>query len=167
MLGLQVLSQFRKTWGRDGAQTLLGCIGSWLILRAGDPETAEEMSKRVGDQQLRRPEESTTTSDNGESTSRSERVVLEKLLLPSEIMNMPNLAGVLCLGKDFLPVPVEIPLVKKDRRILPFVAKKHPALSVPAAAPADPAPAPAPSAAPVVQTAPVAAAPSIAAPDLD
>lgn len=82
-------------------------------------------------------------------------------------MNMPNLAGVLCLGKDFLPVPVEIPLVKKDRRILPFVAKKHPALSVPAAAPADPAPAPAPSAAPVVQTAPVAAAPSIAAPDLD
>lgn len=158
MFGLQVLSQFRESYGRDGAQSLLGCISTWLILRAGDAETAAEMSKHLGEVEVLRPEESTSSSDNGESSSRSTRHVIEKIMLPSEIMNLPARSGVLCLGEDFPLAPVEIPYFKKPEVIPPFIAKKRPALIVPAAAPA---------AAPVVQTAPVAAVPSIAAPDLD
>lgn len=158
VFGLQVLSQFREAYGRDGAQTLLGCISNWLILRAGDAETAAEMSRHLGEAELLRTDESSSRSDNGESTSRSTRHVIEKIMLPSEIMNLPARSGVLCLGEDFRLAPVEIPFFKKPEVIPPFIAKKRPALSVPAAAPA---------AEPVVQTAPVAAAPSIAAPDLD
>lgn len=156
MFGLQVLSSFRESYGRDGAQTLLGCISNWLILRAGDAETAAEMSKHLGEVEILRTEESTSSSDSGESNSRSTRHVIEKIMLPSEIMNLPARSGVLCLGEDFPLAAVEIPYFKKPEIIPPFVPKKRPALSVPA-----------PAAAPVVQTAPVAAAPSIAAPDLD
>lgn len=158
VFGLQVLSQFRESWGRDGAQTLLGCISNWLILRAGDAETAAEMSKHIGDAEILRTEESSSRSDNGESNSRSTRHVIEKIMLPSEIMNLPARRGVLCLGEDFPLAAVEIPVFKKPGVIPSFVAKKRPALIVPAAAPA---------ATPVAQVAPVAAAPSIAAPDLD
>lgn len=148
VFGMQTLSQFREAYGRDGAQTLLGCISNWLILRAGDAETAAEMSKHLGEAQLLRTEESTSNSDNGESNSRATRHVVEKLMLGSEIMNMPSCTGVLCLGEDYPLAMVQVQIIKKPEIIPPFIARKRPSLAVPTAAPA-------------AQTAPVDA------PDLD
>lgn len=158
VIGVQSIAQLRAAYGPDGAQTLMSCFANWVILRSGDAETAAAMSKHLGEVEVLRTDESTSSSDNGESNSMALRHVVEKIMLPSEITNFPPLTGVLCLGEDWPLAMVQIPIVKKDEVIPPFVPKKRPALIVPP---------PAPAAAPVVQTAPVAAAPSIAAPDLD
>jgi type IV secretory pathway TraG/TraD family ATPase VirD4 len=49
IMGLQSVSQLRDVYGKDGAQTLLSCLSSQLILRANDPETAEYASQHLGE----------------------------------------------------------------------------------------------------------------------
>ena len=67
-MGLQSISQVREAYGRDGAQTLLANLGNWLTLRSGDAESAEFLSKNIGDEQVRRYNES-INSEGKASTS--------------------------------------------------------------------------------------------------
>lgn len=107
--GLQTVSQLRENYGRDTAQTLLACLGSWLVLRVSDSETAEYMSKYLGD------EEKTRTTRSGGQSSKSmdfgktnsdnwnEQIVKDRIVMPSELQNLRDLTGFFNLAG---PVPV-------------------------------------------------------------
>lgn len=113
VLGLQSISQIRETYGREGAQTLLANLGNWLTLRAGDAETADFMSKNIGDEQIRRLNES-KNADGQKSTS--EQIAVQRVILPAELQNLPDLAGILNIAGPLPAGWVTIPVSNLQRK---------------------------------------------------
>lgn len=116
--GLQTVAQLRATYGRDEAQTLLSCMTTKLILKAGDGETAKYFENEIGQQEVERTETSEGTSsrvgDFGSSSeNKSVRRVTQAAVLASQITGLENLHGYLMLtGQpvarielDYMPMP--------------------------------------------------------------
>ena len=134
--GVQTVAQLRGAYGLPGAQTLLSCFSSQLILRAADPETADWGSRLLGDQQLSRRVKSEGSSSGGSHSGESEQISIERVVLPSEIAGLADRRGFLKLAGDGPIVRVEIPIPPARAEVCPpFVA---------ATATGAPAPAPAP-----------------------
>jgi hypothetical protein len=108
-VGLQTVAQLRESYGRETAQTLLACLGSWLVLRVSDHETADFMSRYLGEQEIERTVESKSTSSNWQqvastnSTSTQQQVVTQRTVLASELQQLPDLVGYFNLAG---PTPV-------------------------------------------------------------
>lgn len=117
ILGLQTVSQLQEAYGRHGAQTLLANLGNTLTLRAGDQETAEYMSRAIGDQQVRRTNESVNADDK---TTTSEQIAQQRAIMPAEIQNLPDLKGVLTISGDLPAGWVTIPISTLQKRHEPF-----------------------------------------------
>ncbi len=121
--GLQTVAQLRGAYGLPGAQTLLSCFSSQLILRASDPETADWCSRLLGDQQLSRRVKSEGSSAGGSHSGESEQISIERLVLPSEIAGLRDRKGFVKLAGDSPIAHVEIPLLPARAAVcLPFVA---------------------------------------------
>ncbi len=73
-LGIQTIAQFRKNYGNDGAQTLAGNLGSWVVLRTPDPDTAEYVSKKLGTGDYARKTMQLSHSEGGMGTSHGEQI---------------------------------------------------------------------------------------------
>jgi len=111
ILGLQSISQIRESYGQQKAQTLLGCLGTWTVLRCQDAETAEYMSRYVGDEEIRR--ETVSTSSKGiemATTSTGSEWRTQRAVLPSEIAQLPNLTAILNVVGETPPCVVQIPV---------------------------------------------------------
>lgn len=96
LVGIQTIAQLVDTYGREKAQTILACLGTWLSLRVADHETAEYMSKAIGDEEIRRVVNSggSTSGLNGQSSENwSEQYTTQKIVLPSELQTLPDLCG--------------------------------------------------------------------------
>lgn len=94
--GLQSVSQLDDIYGKLMAQTLRACFRSLVVLGGSktDPETAEEMSKALGEHEVLRPEY-TDSRNPGSSRNTSERMVrsTERVVTPAEIQTLPDLTG--------------------------------------------------------------------------
>lgn len=145
--GLQTVSQLRGAYGQHGAQTLLSCFSSQLILRAGDPETADWCSRLLGEQQLSRRVQSEGTGGGGSHSGESEQITIERAVLPSEISGLKDRHGYLRLAGDYPVARVEILIPDEPPEVTP------PFLAVGSGAPA---PAAAVTATPTASTAPAA-----------
>jgi type IV secretory pathway TraG/TraD family ATPase VirD4 len=117
--GLQSVAQLRAIYGREGAQTLLSCLSSSLTLRSADAETADYLSRSLGDAEVRR--ENRSRGDGRETLS--EQRVNTRVVMPSEIQNLPDRQGFLNLAGDFPVARVEIPIVQKPEVVLPFIPR--------------------------------------------
>lgn len=150
VLGIQSVSQLKDRYGDNGAQTILSCLSTWLVLRCSDSDTAEYMSKYIGEAEISRQQQGLTNSDTGETQSWSEQSSIKRVVLGSQIQAMPNLTGMLKLLGDYPVCEVKLPIpVVRGRGGLPFTArdfKTNPLLkltpSVPVKASEAPAPAP-------------------------
>ncbi len=150
--GLQTVAQLRGAYGPHGAQTLLSCFSSQLILRAADPETAGWCSQALGQKQIKRTVESSGAGAGGSHSGESEQVTIEPLVLPSEISTLPDLQGYLKFAGDWPVARVTIPIPEETPEVCPpFVpvggapaATQTPVPATPAAhadaAPAEPDP---------------------------
>jgi hypothetical protein len=100
VLGLQSIAQVSSTYGAGEAHTIVENCGNTVILRASASEgggTARFASQLIGDRELLRTSVSTTRRW-GEwlgSETRSEHISLEAAVLPSQIEQLPDLAGFL------------------------------------------------------------------------
>lgn len=108
--GLHSISQLRATYGRENSQTLLSCLSTWLILRTNDAETAEYMSKQLGEQEIRRVNQGSGQSSQGDSSSRAEQIVRQPAILGSELQELPDRHGYLKLPGTYPISRVEIPI---------------------------------------------------------
>lgn len=94
--GLQTVSQLDDIYGKQLAQTLRACFRSLVVLGGSktDPETAEEMSKALGEHEVLRPEY-TDSRNPGSSRNTSERMVrsTERVVTPAQIQTLPDLTG--------------------------------------------------------------------------
>jgi hypothetical protein len=101
--GLQSTAQLDRIYGREAATVLRSCFRNLLVLglARSDPDTADAMSRALGDVELRREEESRSQGSQGTSRSTSVRQSRERRVLPSELAGLPNLTGYLALaGSD-------------------------------------------------------------------
>jgi type IV secretory pathway TraG/TraD family ATPase VirD4 len=116
LLGVQAVSQLRDRYGEYGAQTILSCLSSWLVLRCTDADTAEYMSKYIGDSELFRQQKSNSVSESGETSSRNDQLLTQRALLPSQIQGLPNLQGYLKLAGSYPICGVTLQVPDQQRK---------------------------------------------------
>lgn len=128
VLAIQSVSQLYSCYGHENARTLLSNLGTQLVLRLPDPDTAEYASRLVGDEQVREEHISTSRShdlDGKNSTSTSYQIRQQRVVLPSEIQNLPDLVGLLNIVGDIPPCIVQIPPVNPPQVHEEFVRKTN------------------------------------------
>ena len=130
ILGVQAFGQLAELYGKDLAAALWGLPKTRLYLRIADAETAETVSKEIGDQQLRRETSSKSSStsksggngqnggssSNSASSSSSEQIVIERAVLPSQIAGLPDLVGYLRTGGSSTVARVKVEFAGLARR---------------------------------------------------
>ena len=121
VIGLQSISQFFTAYGQHIAKTLLACLGTWLVLRSPDPETAEFMSKYVGETEVLR----TQNSGNKEGESWSQQVTRERVVLASEIANLRDRFGVINLAGEAPAAWANIPITNLPQITEPFLIRSR------------------------------------------
>lgn len=127
VLAIQSVSQFYDKYGRDVANTLLSNLGTQVILRLPDAETSEWASRTFGDEQVREEHVSTSRShdlvDGKHSTSTSYQIRQQRIVLPSEIAQLPDLVGLLNIVGDIPPCVIQIPPVNPPQVHEEFVKR--------------------------------------------
>ncbi len=101
--GIQSVSQLKKIYGQDGATILMSCFRSLLVMGGSqsDPETSEAMSKALGEHEVIRENKNRTSGGGKTNTSRSEKIDKERVVMPSEIANLPDLTGIISFAGDY------------------------------------------------------------------
>lgn len=101
--GLQSVSQLDAIYGRELSQTLRASFRSLVVLGGSktDPETAEEMSKALGEHEVARPEY-TDSRNPGSARNTSERMVrsTERVVTAAQIQSLPDLTGWVAFAGD-------------------------------------------------------------------
>lgn len=121
--GLQSTAQLDRLYGRDTAVVLRSCFRSLLVLGIAktDPDTAEALSRSLGEREVLRAEESRSQGSQGTSRSVSARQVVERVVLPSEISALPNLSGYLALAGEAPIVPVRLTPRTRECVVEPYL----------------------------------------------
>lgn len=105
LCGIQSTSQLDDLYGKEKAVTLRSCFRNLLFLNIPhtDPATAEELSKGVGESEFVRKETQRSVGYSMKNSSRtiSRRNVTEKVLLPSQIQDLPNLKAYVSFAGDY------------------------------------------------------------------
>lgn len=120
---LQATSQLNDIYGGDQAQTLRASFRSLVVLGGAktDPQTAEDMSKALGEHEVERIDYSQTRAVRSDSTG--ERIVRtrERVVMPAEVAALPHLTGYVAFAGE-LPI-ARVVLTPTDFRqhTAPFV----------------------------------------------
>ncbi len=115
LLGLQTVSQLKELYGDNGAQTILSCLSSWLVLRSADPETAEFISRYIGEAEVSRMTRGESSSVQGATDSLSEQIQLKRLVLPAELQALANLQGYFRLAGGYPVARVKLSFPPKNQ----------------------------------------------------
>lgn len=91
--GIQSTGQLQEKYGVHGAQVLFSCFGHILMLRVSDDETAEKLSRIVGDTIIKVESTSQGSSDSGTSRSTSISETVRRRVLPVEFTGYPDMNG--------------------------------------------------------------------------
>jgi len=102
LAALQSISQLKTNYGVEGANTMLSCFRNLCVLGVSnsDPETADVLSRCLGERDIERLQFSSNTGPGGISRGVSSQRSSERAAIPSEITGLPNLEGYLVLSGD-------------------------------------------------------------------
>jgi len=98
--GVQSTAQLERIYTRESAVVLRSCFRNLcaFALAKADPDTAETFSKALGEREVDRAVQSRTRGASGASESVSVQRVRERVVLPSELAELPDLTAYLCLA---------------------------------------------------------------------
>ena len=113
--GIQSISQLEELYGEKGAQTLLSCFNTKILLRTTDSATAEAESLLVG-AELRAEQNTSSTvqADGQESHGTSNSLNERRIIMPRTFMNLPDLKGYALVGGQPGVQEIEIPYAGLD-----------------------------------------------------
>ena len=96
----QDLGKVEDVYGRANTRTFYNNFNTGIILRLNDPDTAEFVSKSIGDRQVIKVMGSRQMSprDAGDRKSLSDQDRTERVMLPSEFMSIPDFEAVAKVG---------------------------------------------------------------------
>lgn len=108
--GVQDLAQFEDNYGKVTARTLLNNMRNIVALSTPDPETAEYLSKRLGEIEIEEYQDAWGVQDERETLTFSRQKRMHRLVLPVEIQNLEPLAGFVRFAtvKNVAKVKIEI-----------------------------------------------------------
>lgn len=103
--GLQSTSQLASIYGDKPAQTIRASFRNLVVLGGSktDPQTAEDMSKSLGEHEVERKEYTTSRSTGSRSTNDRATRTTERVVSPSQIQGFPDLTGYVAFASD-LPI---------------------------------------------------------------
>ena len=92
-LGIQDIGQIDKIYTKELRQTIINACGSNLIFSVSDPETADFISRKLGETEFFEADETQHMgpSMDGDHLNISQKKKIEKLVMPAEIMNLKDL----------------------------------------------------------------------------
>ena len=124
ILGIQDKAQFDENYGKNNADSIIGCCATQIIFRCDGPETAEYASKILSKGKVIEPENSSShgSSDVREGISKSDRPKEEYILMASEIQMSPDLKAYV-FPKARNPFAVEFEYKMFDDEIEAFVIR--------------------------------------------
>ncbi|WP_356637737.1 type IV secretion system DNA-binding domain-containing protein [Rhizobium sp. CECT 9324] len=111
VVAVQDFAQLRDTYGGNRAETLMNNFSNKLVLRTIEGTAAEYLSQQLGDREMYQHHTNFSTGGGG-SYSFSTNIVMERLVLASEIQNLPDLVGYLVFAGDWPVIKVDVPLPK-------------------------------------------------------
>ena len=123
VLGLQVWSAMRDIYGANGAETLSGLARTRVVLSTPDKATASWCSEALGNAEKTELQETLSygAHDMRDGVSLAERNELRPIVLPTEIMSLPDLEGYLRLPQNFPVTRFSIKPDKSEKIAKPFV----------------------------------------------
>jgi len=101
--GTQSIGQLQSTYGREDAKALIDTLGTRMIARCVDPESADWSSKAIGEREIDETKVSENFGERMRGLNYNDNMVKEAAVMPSQIMQLPNLSGYLRIAGD-LPV---------------------------------------------------------------
>lgn len=118
--GLQTVSQLDDLYGQKQSQTLRGSLRSLIVLGGAktDPETAEVMSKSLGEHEVLRDDKSVNVSARNTGSSRREKHEKERVVLPEQITSLPDLNAYVAFAGN-MPVARTLLQVQKFKEQVP------------------------------------------------
>lgn len=114
--GLQSISQLNSSYGMYDAQTLLANFGNQVILRQNDSYTAEHFAKTLGSQEIDRVIEGGSDGEKS-STSYSNQVTQQQIVLASQLMTLPNRVGYLNLAGNWPVAKIQVQIPKPSKNV--------------------------------------------------
>lgn len=107
LAGLQSTAQLDRSYGREAAIVIRSCFRNLLVLSLArsDPDTAEILSKSLGEREVDRVQRSAQSGTQGISHGASLHRTTERLALPSELTQLQDLTAYVALAGD---VPVRL-----------------------------------------------------------
>lgn len=118
VLGFQAITQLRAIYGSNQAATMVASPATKLILRTGEPETAEWCSSLIGEREVNRDQLSATgRGDARASFSLHQQRAIEPAVMASEIQLLEPLSGYLCItghNRTFVRLPYVAPIARQE-----------------------------------------------------
>lgn len=108
--GIQSTAQLSDIYGKEKSTTLRSCFRNGLFLNIPhtDPETAEQISKGLGDVERIRRERSRSIGFKSNQRTVNNRVATERLVMPAQIHDLPNLHGYLSLAGGYPVAQIQL-----------------------------------------------------------
>lgn len=112
ILGIHSFAKLRDTYGENMANTLASLARTKIILATADRITATWGSDFIGHAQFKDVDESYSYGYNNvrDAVSMTPRRVVEPLVLPDQIMNLPSLVGYVKFPDGFAAASLKIPV---------------------------------------------------------
>lgn len=112
--GIQNYEQIEQRYSKTGAATISNNLSNKVIFRANAETVAERQSRLIGDSRVlvHNRTGSTSSGKNGtsDSTSWSVSEQVERAILPSEILSLPDLAAIVKFGGEAITYTTYIPV---------------------------------------------------------
>ena len=89
-IAIQDIGQIEKLYGKELTQTIINSCASSFTFTVNDPNTADFLSRKIGEREIKETNVSHTSGQSASSTT-SQQTRQERTVLPSEILGMPNL----------------------------------------------------------------------------
>ena len=118
---IQSVAQFERTYGPDTARVLLSVFASKLIMKQGGAYDAEHWSREIGEQEVWRTSRSQNTGASGGSSGTNEALHHGRLVLPSQLMDLPKFSGYMRLAGQTGIQEFRLPFRKMEERFPAFV----------------------------------------------
>jgi hypothetical protein len=125
-LGFQSYPQLEATYGAQEAAAITGYCSTWVALRANDRGTARLISENLGQVEQVEANEGMSygVNDMRDGVNLSRVQVTRPLVMPTEVMNLPNLTGYLRFGRDLPVIRFRDRFLKADS-IQPGFVERH------------------------------------------
>lgn len=120
----QDLGRLEEVYGRANLKSFFNNFNTKFIFRVTEPETADFLSRSIGEKQVVRTSESRQMAprDVGDRKSMSEQEKTERILMPSELQQLPDLEAVISVS-GYGVSQLMIPRKFYEKRHPPFVPR--------------------------------------------